>query len=78
MAYEVAGILAQTQVKTGSLFMFLWPVTIFFLLLLAVVDTWYDLLLKNPQAERAKAESLSQSALVVVLATLSLDQSVRS
>ena len=58
--------------------MFLWPVTIFFLLLLAVVDTWYDLLLKNPQAERAKAESLSQSALVVVLATLSLDQSVRS
>ena len=59
--------------------MFLWPVTIFFLLLLAVVDTWYDLLLKNPQAElSAKAESLSQSALVVVLATLSLDQSVRS
>ena len=55
MAYEVAGILAQTQVKTGSLFMFLWPVTIFsfslslcFSLLAAVVDTLYDLLLKTP------------------------------
>ena len=57
MAYEVAGILAQTQAKTGSLFMFLWPVTIFSFslslslgccLLAAVVDTLYDLLLKTP------------------------------
>ena len=51
--------LAQTLAKTGSLFMFLWPVTIFFLLLLAVVDTWYDLLLKNPQAEQKLRLSVS-------------------
>ena len=57
--YEVAGIFGTNTSEDRKSFYVFMASHNFFLLLLAVVDTWYDLLLKNPQAEQKLRLSVS-------------------